>query len=91
MTNAAFVELDDAKLTRDQLFKIGAKFALDKWIDELRHTSALQTHDGVKRVMVEIAAAMQADRDELTVELTRSAVKSGSGLMTSLREAHADV
>lgn len=85
MTNGAFVELEQHKLTRDQLVLLGMKEAHDKWVDELRSQAVTSPYADVKAILGEVADRMAAYRDHLAVILTKAAVKSGSGALHNMK------
>lgn len=83
--NGAFVELDQHKLSRDELVLLGMKDAHDKWIDELRSQAAVMEHPGARSLLNEIADRMAAVRDNIAVVLTKAAIKSKSGVLHNLK------
>lgn len=81
----AFVELDNHKLTRDELVLLGMKEAHDKWITELRgQASRGDLPEYIKSVLHEVADRMAMSRDDLAVILTKAAMRSGSGKIEKL-------
>jgi len=82
----AFVEIDHMKADPDVVHLIGMREAMDRWITKLRHEATGQKHPGVKQVMEEIADYMAADRDGISVALTRAAIKDKSGVMHQIRK-----
>jgi hypothetical protein len=85
--DGAFVELDQTKLTRDQLVLLGMKEAHDKWIEELISQAGMVGPGlaPVSMVLREIAGRMTDYRDHLAVVLTKVAVKSGSGTLHNIK------
>jgi hypothetical protein len=82
----AFVEIDHMRADPDVVHLIGMREAMDRWITKLRHEATGQQHPGVKKVMEEIADYMAADRDGISVALTRAAIKDKSGVMHQIRK-----
>lgn len=80
--DGAFVEIDRNKMSRDQVYMLGAKETLEWWIEELQ-TKARENapNIGVASVLMEVAARMKISHDACAVDLTRSCVKSGSATM----------
>lgn len=79
-TFSAFVEIDNHRMTRDELVLLGMKQAHEQWIAELRGQAS--RHDipfGVARVLYEVADRMAQVRDNMAVTLTKAAIRSGSG------------
>ena len=86
----AFVELDQHKLTRDQLVLLGMKTAMDMWVEELRSHAVTTEVPVAKQVLNDVANRMATHRDELAVVLTRSAVASGSGVLNTIKGGKAN-
>lgn len=84
--DGAFVEIDNSKLSRDGLVLLGMKEFGDKWVNQLMMLAGRQSHQGVAKVMVEIAEEMARERDEIAVALTKSALKNKSGVLHSIRK-----
>ena len=80
-----FVELDQHKLSRDQLVMLGMREALEKWINELMAQAAMTEHPGIQHVLRTVSDKMTADRDAISVSLTRSAFMNKAGTFTSLK------
>lgn len=80
----AFVEIEHERLSREGLFLLGAREALDRWISKLRMLGDMQQHPGVGQVMREVADEMAVDRDEIAVTLTRQSIKDGAGKINEL-------
>lgn len=83
----AFVELDQTKLTRDQLVLLGMKEAMDMWIAKLGEQADMVGPDSapVSLILADIADRMAGYRDHLAVILTKAAVKSGSGSLHNIK------
>lgn len=83
--HGAFVELDQHKLTRDQLVLLGMKEAHDMWIDTLSSQVEMAADPILRAAVVEIKTRMTDIRDKLAVVLTKAAVKSGSGSLHNIK------
>lgn len=85
--DGAFVELEQHKLTRDQLVLLGMKEAHDKWIQELEDQAGMVgPHVApVSMILRDVAQKMAGYRDHLAVVLTKAAVKSGSGTLHNIK------
>jgi len=77
-TNGAWVEIDQAKMTRDQLVLMGMKEFADKWIEVLREQADGQTSFFAAQILRDVVAKVTEHRDSIAVVLTEAAVKSGS-------------
>lgn len=82
----AFVEIDHARVSREEVYLMGAMEGVGRWIDKLRSLSDDQPHAGVAQVMREIADQMNIDRDGIAVALTRVATRTGSGKLEHIRK-----
>lgn len=85
-TVGAFVELDNHRLTRDELVLLGMKEHADTWIAELRgqaSRSDLPFHTAA--VLIEVADRMAKSRDDLAVILTKASLRSGSGRIERIK------
>ncbi|MGD9724508.1 MAG: hypothetical protein AB7U76_24985 [Pirellulales bacterium] len=78
MTNGAWVEIDQAKMTRDQLVLMGMKEFADKWIETLNDQIEGQTSFFAAEILRGVVAKVTEHRDTIAVVLTEAAVKSGS-------------
>lgn len=83
----AFVELDQTKLTRDELVLLGMKEAMDMWISKLGEQADMVGPGAapVSLILADIAGRMAGYRDHLAVILTKAAVKSGSGALHNIK------
>lgn len=79
-----FVELDNEKLSRDQLVLLGMKMAMDESVHECR-AKAAGLNPTAQLVMNMWADQMAQRRDNLSVVLTRSALSTKTGRFTSLK------
>lgn len=77
----AFVELDINRLDKDELIMLGMKQALEKYIYGFRAQASELQHEGTASVMREMCDIMEVDLQQITVELTRSALRHKSGTM----------
>ena len=85
--DGAFVELDQRKLSRDQLVLLGMKEAHDKWVQELLDQAGMVGPGlaPVSTILRDVAMRMAGYRDQLAVVLTKAAVKSGSGTLHNIK------
>lgn len=85
--DGAFVELDQHKLSRDQLVLLGMKEAHDKWVQELLDQAAMVGPGlaPVSSILRDVAERMAGYRDHLAVILTKAAIKSGSGSLHNIK------
>lgn len=84
--HGAFVEIDHMTASADVIHLLGMREFCDRWITKLRHEATGQKHPGVKKVMEEIAEYMAADRDGISVALTRAALKDKSGRLEIIKK-----
>lgn len=86
-TCGAFVEIDEHKLDKGQMFLYGAKQTLDALCVEMDGMANLAATDAtcpspfVAQTLRQVVERLRERRDNLAVELTRSAIKSGAGKM----------
>lgn len=85
MAQPAFVELDVHKLSRDELVMLGMKEAMDRWCHELSEQAGMSDHPIVRQVVGDIQARMANVRDDITVALTRSAVRHKAGSLNNIK------
>lgn len=83
--HGAVVEVDHTAASRETLFLLGAREAVDRWIERLRSLAGSQPHPGVAKVMAEISDQMAVDRDGISVALTKCAIKDQSGKIDAIR------
>lgn len=81
----AFVELDQNKLTRDQLVLLGMKEAHDMWINRLGEQIAMLEPGLATSLYEDLQRRMANYRDHLAVVLTKAAIKSGSGTLHNIK------
>lgn len=81
-TDGAFVELDKAKLSKEQIYMLGCKETLDLCVDEIRRKAFENAQFAdLSTILSQVADWLAQRRDECAVDLTRSAVQSGSATM----------
>ncbi len=80
----AFVQLDLNKLTSEQWYLMGAKEALERWMQILMN-KARENEDRppLPEIIMEIVGRIGADRDDVANNLTRSATKTGAAKMNN--------
>lgn len=81
----AFVELDQHKLSRDELVLLGMKEAHDKWVNLLQEQIDMADNPIVASVLSEVQRRMASYCDTLAVILTKAAIKSGSGSLHNMK------
>lgn len=86
--SGGFVELDNEKLTRDELVLLGMKMAMDDCITECTSQASGMQNPVAKSVMRAWSDRMAKRRDDLAVILTRSALQSKTGRFTALKGDH---
>lgn len=83
--DGAFVEIDQHKMTRDQLVLLGMKEAHDKWIEKLDEQITMLGPGLASALYRDLQQRMAEYRDTLAVVLTKAAVKSGSGEVHNIK------
>ena len=81
----AFVDIDQTKLSRDGLVLLGMKMALDGCVQDLHQGSHAQTNEVMAQAFMAVTAKWAERRDSVAVALTKSASKSGAGVINSIR------
>lgn len=85
--SGGFVELDNEKLSRDELVLLGMKMAMDDCVTECQ-SQAAGLNPAASLVLNAWADRMAKRRDDLAVILTRSAIQSKTGRFTALKGDH---
>ncbi len=82
----AFVEIDNNKLTRAELVMLGMKEGLDHFIAEFSYQADAQKTERpwVTHVLRECIGRMEAERDKIAVQLTKSAMAHKAASLNSL-------
>lgn len=80
----AFVELDINKLNKDELIMLGMKQALEKFVGGFRAQAVSLVHQGTAHVLREVADIMEVDLQQITVALTKSALRHKSATMQEI-------
>lgn len=83
-TQGAFVELDINQLDKHELIMLGMKQALEKFVLGFRSQASSLVHEGTAKVLREVADIMEFDLQNITVELTKSALKNKSASMQNI-------
>lgn len=84
-SDAAFIEIDQHKMTRDQLVILGMREELNMWIDILKGQADAQENFGPRMLLLEVARHMTDRRDDVTAILTKNAVKTGSAKLHNIK------